>query len=409
MAPTKVVVVGAGFCGSAVASSLSKQVKADEVELTLIDERECFVHKIGALRASVQEEWAKKVLVPRDNLLKHGRVITDEVKQVTEKNVVLKSGESIAFDYCVIATGASNRSPGEPSPALRTQKELTSFFVEKAEAIRKASKITIIGGGVVGVELSGEIKSQYQDKEVTIIHAGKTLISSSYPPLSKKFQESLHAQLQDLGVNVILDTQAKIDLSKLGEETMITGAQTIETSSGRRVETDLTLICAGVTPNSKALPSNWLAENKYVIVDDKLRVIGTQNQVRDGIYALGDIVALQENKMAYFGGMMADVVAKNILAQIKGGSPKSTYAVHDSSAIMLVPLGPDLGVASLPFGVFGAFFTRMLKSKTLMVENSWKSHDAIPEGEERSSFNIPTTIACLAAAGAAVAAYMYSS
>ena len=45
-------------------------------------------------------------------------------------------------------------------------------YGETFEAIKDAHRITVIGGGPVGIELVGEIKAAYPTKEITLIHNG---------------------------------------------------------------------------------------------------------------------------------------------------------------------------------------------------------------------------------------------
>lgn len=68
--------------------------------------------------------------------------------------------------------------------------------------IKKSTDIVIIGGGPVGVELSGEIGTDLPDKKVTLIHSKPSLIGA--PPFSDSFVQQNHDQLGKLGVTVLL-------------------------------------------------------------------------------------------------------------------------------------------------------------------------------------------------------------
>jgi NADH dehydrogenase FAD-containing subunit len=77
-------------------------------------------------------------------------------------------------------------------------------------------------------------------------------------------------------------------------------------------------------------------------VTEKLNVKGY-----DHVYAIGDLTDLAENKMAGFAMQHAEVVAKNIIAQIKGEEPTATYQPLGFPMILL-PLGTKGGVGQLP-------------------------------------------------------------
>ena len=67
--------------------------------------------------------------------------------------------------------------------------------------IAKASKVVIVGGGAVGVELAGEIKETYPEKDVTLIHSGEFLMRSSF---GDNFSKTVKTRLDQLGVKVVL-------------------------------------------------------------------------------------------------------------------------------------------------------------------------------------------------------------
>ena len=49
-------------------------------------------------------------------LLSHGRVVQDRAAKVDAGRVTLASGEELAADYLVLATGSMRRSPAPQSP-----------------------------------------------------------------------------------------------------------------------------------------------------------------------------------------------------------------------------------------------------------------------------------------------------
>ncbi|GBG32770.1 Apoptosis-inducing factor 2 [Hondaea fermentalgiana] len=388
MTTVQVVVVGSGYAGSAVAKQLDALAETDNVEVTLVDRREHFVHKIGALRAATIEGWDEKVLIPRDKLLKHGKIIVGVVTEVTSEAVKLDSGESIPFDYCVLATGAVNRSPGEPSAGITSEKDLRDYFSKCVAQVKGAESIAIVGGGVVGVELAGEIKSFYPDKAVSIVQAGPTLISHSQPSLPPKFHKALNAQLEALGIRVFLNAKAKMDLADFGSEPSVVGKRTIPLSDGQEITADLTFLCVGATPNTETFPSEWLDTSKHVHVDLQMRVLNAQGEVMPGVFAVGDVCALAENKMAYFANQMVSIAVKNISALVKGKTPSAKYSLHQSPSdlVMVVPLGPRSGVMYTGFtGVLGPFVTTLAKSKDLFVSKTWGDFNGVAPGQESSN------------------------
>jgi aspartate oxidase len=66
----KVVVLGCGFAGAAVAAQLDTHF-----DVTVVSRHEEFVHYIGGLRAAVVPGFEKKVTIPLDNLLTRGTLL----------------------------------------------------------------------------------------------------------------------------------------------------------------------------------------------------------------------------------------------------------------------------------------------------------------------------------------------
>ena len=115
---------------------------------------------------------AKQYLLPHTSYLRSTRVIFGEVLEVTPEKLILDK-ETVFFDYLVIASGSSYQL------LIKSQNftdNLRSECMSKqAYALKESKDILIVGGGVVGVELAGEIAAKYDDKNITIVHNGATL------------------------------------------------------------------------------------------------------------------------------------------------------------------------------------------------------------------------------------------
>ncbi len=64
-----VLIIGGGYGGIRCAKLLDK---TGQFFVVLIDRKSYFFHNIAALRASVEEDFARKILVPYDRLLTNG-------------------------------------------------------------------------------------------------------------------------------------------------------------------------------------------------------------------------------------------------------------------------------------------------------------------------------------------------
>lgn len=366
-----VVILGGGYVGTACAKALDGN---DSVVVTMVDSRAVMVQKVPSLRATTNPGWVDAVLVPRDEVLKKGRskgnkVVSARVASVDAagKQVVLEDGSKIAYDFLVCATGAQSQSPGEPPAACRSVAEMKAHYAEVYAALGRARSVAIIGGGVVGVELAGEIADARPDLPVTIVHAGKKLLDqSAKPALWDSFHTKIGAQLKDRKVTVLLGDRSNISRDRFAGKSFIEGVGSFTTASGKTVTADLVFNCTGTKPNSSIYPREWLTEQGLVKVDAGLQVEGAP-----GCFACGDIVATDESKIAYTAiNGQVPVVAKNILALAAGAKLPKTYKPN-TSVLMLVPLGNTGGCLVTPMGTAGAFFARNVKGKQLFYEMGW--------------------------------------
>ncbi|GAA1350129.1 NAD(P)/FAD-dependent oxidoreductase [Streptomyces beijiangensis] len=326
-----VAVIGGGYGGAAVAKALDA-----ETDVILIDPKDAFVHAAGSLRALVRPGWAGNIFFPYDNLLQRGRVVRERAVAVDTEGVTLASGERIAADYLVLATGS-----GYPFPA-KMDTDSSDEALERLHATHEelagAERVLIVGAGPVGLELSGEIKAVWPEKDVVVVDPAAQLM----PTFTQELRDELRRQLDALGVELLLSTAlAEEPPTEPGR----TKAFSVRTTGGGEIAADLWFRCYGVSVNGDFLADGGIAQRTP---QGQVRVTGTLNvEGHRHIYALGDITALAEAKMAGYAMKHAEVVAANIIAQVRGEEPAATY---EPSAIpsVLLPLGPSGGVGQVP-------------------------------------------------------------
>lgn len=326
-----VAVIGGGYGGSAVAKALD-----EETDVVLIDPRDAFVHAAGALRALVRPDWAENIFFPYDTLLKHGTVRRGRAAAVDPDGVTLASGERIAADYLVLATGSDYPFPAKTDTDLAGD-ALARIRDAHAE-LAAAGRVLIAGAGPVGLELSGEIKAVWPEKHVVVTDPAEELMPGFLPEL----REELLRQLDALGVELRLGTAlAEEPPSAPGRLKPFT---VTTTTGGDAIGADLWFRCYGVRSNGDYLADGRITARDAqgrVPVTERLNVVG-----HDHIYALGDLTDLAEAKMAGYAMKHAEVVAANVLAQVRGESPTGTY--RPSPPSVLLPLGPGGGVGQVP-------------------------------------------------------------
>ncbi|CAN6277568.1 unnamed protein product [Urochloa humidicola] len=344
----RVVVVGGGVAGSLLAKTLQ-----GDADVVLLDPKEYLEIPWAELRSMVQPSFAERSLIYHKDYLTDATIVTSSAIGITEDAVLTADGQSLPYDYLVIATGHALASPG-------SREERIKEFQRDNGKIESSDSVLIIGGGPTGVELAGEIVVDYPDKKVTLIHRGSRLLEFIGDKASKKTLDWLTSKK----VDVLL--QQSVDLGSLSDTDKV-----YKTSGGETITADCHFVCIG-----KPLSSSWLHDTILkesldskgrVMVEKDLRVKGYNN-----VFAIGDITDIPEIKEGYLAQKHALLVAKNLKLLIKG-SPNTKLSTYSTGyPLALVSLGWNEGVAQLPFLTLGGCLPGKIKSGDLFISKTRK-------------------------------------
>ncbi|WP_067780707.1 NAD(P)/FAD-dependent oxidoreductase [Actinomyces vulturis] len=353
----RVTIVGGGYGGIAVAKAL------DEVaEVTLIEQKDRFVNHAAALRATVDPEWAEKIFIPYDNLLKNGRVIHGTVLKTNGTSVSVSGmDEEIEADHLVLATGTAYPFPAKH---LESSAAIAKARIERAyNNLKQSGRVLIVGGGAVGIELAGEITSYFPEIEITLLESGPDILTSGdYKP---ELRESIRKQLQERGVKIMVgDSLSYLPPVDVG----VLSPFRVMTQGGTQIKADMWFRAYGSSAATGYLGRDYAEVRHYdgtIRVDDHLRVLD-----HPCVWAIGDITDVRESKRADAARAHAEVVAANIAAMIRGEEPNAIYAPGKEWVVL--PLGPNGGASQiLKDGVrvvVGPEETVRLKGEDLFVD-----------------------------------------
>ena len=352
---TDVLIIGGGFSGVNAAQKLSK----GGLSVTLVDKKNYFEVTFAMLRnvadPKLLGDTPRKLY--RDFI--EGTFIQGAIESMNAQEATLANGDTIRFKRAIIASGSHYPTlPLAKSISALDYKERHQEMAENHKTLAAAKSVLLIGGGNVGVEFAGEIASAFPDKDITLAHAGDTLLDSMKP----KAQLKALAQLTAKGVTVKFNRRFK----KAGD--LYLCSQSHET-----IQADLVYECVGMKPNTDFLKAELapvLDANGLVKVDSSMNVVGYKN-----LYALGDCSALDISKHGYLASVQGNMLADAILKAEKGKKVKPYKT--PTIAIMAVT-GQDTGVAQFPFAVFTAKFIIGLKQKDLGIGEMFKMFGSTP-------------------------------
>ncbi|KAJ7780771.1 hypothetical protein DFH07DRAFT_793316 [Mycena maculata] len=365
-AKSSVVVIGGGGAGAPLARALAQQLP--DVNVTLIEAREYYLHYPGALRMLVTSEGKleDKVLIPYDRLfanttgnLVHASVTTI-VRNKNEKggHVTVDSGQQITYDALVIASGSVWEGPLVLPP---TKSAAVEHVREWRKNIKSANGVAIVGGGAVGAELAGEIRDIYPEKKITIIQRGDHLLVSRYPA---KYRTDVDKRWNQRNIALVLNDEIN--------EIPPYPAGGVTTRKGTIVEADLVIPTRGGHPNTafvSTLGPGLLNKEGYIKVEPTLQLQGIP-----GVFALGDVLDWKEVKQVAKCPGHVTVAVANVKSFLQDKALTSVY--KGMFELIVVTNGANGGAAYIDqlWGLcFGNSFSKMIKSKDLFIAQTSKA------------------------------------
>jgi nitrite reductase (NADH) large subunit len=219
------------------------------------------------------------------------------------KKITISSGEILAYDKLVLATGSAPFVPNVPGIqkkgvfVYRTIEDLDSMIYH-AKACKKAA---VIGGGLLGLEAAKALLDL--GLEAHVIEFAPRLMPRQ---LDAQGSSVLQKKIEALGVSVHLNKNSK---EVLGEES-VTGLQFTDDTV---LELDMIVVSAGIRPRDELAKQAGLTlgERGGILVNDHLQTSDPD------IYAIGECAL--HGTMVYGlvapGYRQAETAAKHLLGE----------------------------------------------------------------------------------------------
>jgi NADH dehydrogenase len=354
----RVVVVGAGFGGLHAARLLARY----PVRVTLIDRKnhhtfQPLLYQVATAGLSPGEIAAPIRWIVRGR--RNVEVLLGEVQDVDlERRVVKLAEREVAYDYLIVAAGATHAYFGHDewaplAPGLKTiedaleirRRVLLAFELAERQAANGEGQVplnfVVVGGGPTGVELAGtlaEIARRVLADEFLSIDPKRTRIilleggPRVLPNYPEDLSRSAEEQLRGLGVEV--HTSA-----------MVTSVEPAAVCIGQtRVPAVVTLWAAGVaaSPLGKKL-GGPVDRAGRVLVNPDLSIPGHPE-----VFVIGDLASLKDENGKMLPGVAPVAMqegawtARNIDRDLRGEPRRKFHYVDKGS---LATIGRAAGVA----------------------------------------------------------------
>lgn len=368
----RVVIIGGGFAGMALARKLLKE----DVQLVLLDRHNYHTFQPLLYQVSTSGLEPDSIAYPLRKITRNSDNCYFRLAEVNsieaEKNVIHTSIGEIIFDYLIIATGSKtnffgNDSIEEHGMWMKTVPQalnIRSLILENLEQAtitedpekRKALlNFVLAGAGPTGVELSGaiaELRNHILPKDYPDLNPAEMNIhllegmDRVLPPMSEKASKAAKKFLEELGVKIHLNTMVKHYDGHL-----------VTTNTDLAIKTETFIWSAGVTGAPvKGLNASAMVEkaNRYEV--------NVFNQVNgyENIFAIGDIALMKTEDFPKGHPMVAQPaiqqgkhLAKNI-HNLVNGKKLEPFKYFDKGTMATV--GRNRAVVDLHKWKFSGFF-----------------------------------------------------
>jgi len=338
----RILVLGGGFSGVATTRHLERLARARrDLDLTLVSRENFFVLTPLLFEACTGRLELRHSAQPIRPALRRARFIEAAVKSVDVQRRRVQvvdgegTGQDLSYDHLVVALGASTNETLIPGSAhaftFKTMADalvLRNHLIEQleradatAESGQRSRRLTVVvvGGGLVGVELLGELTAfaddvlrfypriRRQEMRFLLFEAGPRILPEIDPSLATVASRVLRRR----GADVRTGTPVRAiepGMVRLAEET---------------IEAATIVLAPGIVPSAvaAAIPVEHDARGR-IVVDGTMR-----SRSHPQVWALGDCAAIPGPDGRLYPALAQHAIrearqlAKNLLAVLEGRPP----------------------------------------------------------------------------------------
>lgn len=267
-----VVILGGGYGGLRIIQRLLASSLPSDIQLTLIDRMPYHSLKTEyyALAAGTVPDSALRVSFPNDLrlLIKYGEISRIDPEQ---RQIYVNGEETLSYDYLIIGLGCEDKYHGVPGAqehtySIQTMNKTRETF-QALNNVKPYGKVTIVGGGLSGVELASELRESRPDLKIQIYDRGESILNP--------FPERLKKYVRTWFINHGIDLIHKANITKVEQNLLYNNDQAIET--------DAIVWTAGIQANKvvQSLPVEQdhmgralLSEHHYIPKYQEIFVVG---------------------------------------------------------------------------------------------------------------------------------------
>ena len=345
MAKPKIVILGAGYGGIMTSKNLEKLLKPGEADVTLINK-----HDYHYVTTQLHKTCAGTA--PDDKITMQIRDLIDQSKvtfkkatvasfEFDHKNILLEGGESVNYDYLLIALGFAVETFGTPGikehafnlRSFQTSKELFPHILKQFSLYKQdqdESRLTFVvaGAGFTGVELVGELIEKLPDLAKSYgvpFNKVKLINIEAAPSVLPGFEKSAVDYTTKLFIEHGVEVRTSTKILELTENY-------VKVASGEEIPTKTLVWSCGVRGHELFDKAGLKTVRSKMVVDKYLRIPSLEN-----VFCIGDNAMFMKDEKsplpptAQVALQQAPVCAENIVATLRGQALKEFEYHHKGS------------------------------------------------------------------------------
>jgi NADPH-dependent 2,4-dienoyl-CoA reductase/sulfur reductase-like enzyme/nitrite reductase/ring-hydroxylating ferredoxin subunit len=281
LADTHTIIVGGGGAGFMTANQLRHTGYGGKITLISADNKAPYNRPLLSKAFLAGQMDESKLILGGSNWADRNNIdlrLNQRVSEVlpNENAIIIENNngdnEKQSADFLVVATGAEPKIP--PFKGADLAGVFTLRSMSDAKAIKEASQdkqVVIVGTGFIGMEAAAALSQAGEAASITVVGRSARVMSNIVSEAVSNALVKLH---EENGVRFVFGTGVEsID----GDGSHVSS---ITLSDGSTLAADVVILGTGVAPRTDLLEQ--VDDPDGVQVDNEL-------QLRDGVYALGDI------------------------------------------------------------------------------------------------------------------------
>lgn len=328
----RLVILGAGTAGTMMANHLQHELKKDEWEIDIIDEREEHHYQPGYLFLPFDIYKPEDIIKSIKEFIPKGvRLLTDKIEMVDAENsmVKMRNGDQLHYDILIIATGAKiapEEVKGMNGPEW--QKSVFDFYTfEGSLALR--NKLREWEGGKLVVHITEmPIKCPVAPLEFAFLadsffkhkHMRDKVEITYVTPLSGAFTKpKATAALDHLLHEKNIRIESDFAIAEVDNEN-----KKIIDYGGKEIPFDL-LVTVPTNKGDELMERSGLGDDLNYVPTNK----GTLQSLKyQNVFVIGDASNIPASKAGSVAHFEAEILTENILRYMKGEPLKEEFDGH---------------------------------------------------------------------------------